>query len=49
MTEMVYRGLAREQPAAAQPPATELTLRRLEAVARRLEQSASGDGGSARV
>jgi hypothetical protein len=48
MTEMVYRGLAREQPAAAQPPAAELTLRRLEAVARRLERSASG-GGSARV
>jgi len=49
MTEMVYRGLAREQPAATQPPAAELTLRRLEAVARRLEQSASDDRGSARV
>ena len=49
MTEMVYRGLAREQSAATQPPAAELTLRRLEAVARRLERSASGDGGSARV
>jgi TetR/AcrR family transcriptional regulator, fatty acid metabolism regulator protein len=49
MTEMVYRGLARDEPAAMPPPAAELTLRRLEAVARRLEQSASGDGGSARV
>src|ERR1700680_1978696 len=38
MTEMVYRGLARAAPAA---PA-ETTLRRLEAVAKRLEQRASG-------
>jgi AcrR family transcriptional regulator len=49
MTEMVYRGLACEQPAVMPPPAAELTLRRLEAVARRLEQNASGRGGSARV
>src|ERR1700722_18657505 len=42
MTEMVYRGLACEQPASAQhppPPPAESTLRRLEAVALRLEQS----------
>jgi AcrR family transcriptional regulator len=54
MTEMVYRGLAREQPASSQPPLqslppAEVTLRRLEAVALRLEQSASGRDGSARV
>ena len=44
MTELVYRGLACEQPTPA-----EGTLRRLEAVASRLEQSAGGNGGSARV
>src|SRR6202158_667177 len=41
MTDMVYRGLARAASAAA--PA-EATLRRLEAVAKRLEQPASGPG-----
>jgi hypothetical protein len=38
MTEMVYRGLACAAPAA---PA-EVTLRRLEAVAKQLEQTAGG-------
>src|ERR1700688_2403741 len=54
MTELVYRGLACEQPASAQrppqpppqPPPAEITLRRLEAVALRLEQSAGGKGGA---
>jgi TetR/AcrR family fatty acid metabolism transcriptional regulator len=49
MTEMVYRGLARAEPAVSQPPAAEITLRRLEAVAQRLERNASGGSGSARV
>jgi len=52
MTELVYRGLACEQPASAQhlpqPPPAEITLRRLEAVARRLERSAGGNGAPAR-
>jgi hypothetical protein len=46
MTEMVYRGLARAAPAAPAVAAApvlpaEVTLRRLEAVAKQLEQAAS--------
>lgn len=54
MTELVYRGLARTTPASPASPdwpavAAEATLRRLEAVAQRLEHSAGGRSGSATV
>jgi len=44
MTEMVYRGLACAAPATPATPAApaEVTLRRLEAVAKQLEQTAGG-------
>jgi len=49
MTDLVYRALALPAPADSLPPtATEATLRRLEAVARRLEQGIPR-GGSAKV
>jgi AcrR family transcriptional regulator len=49
MTDLVYRALALPAPVASLPPtATEATLRRLEAVAQRLEQGIPR-GGSAKV
>src|ERR1019366_5637620 len=47
MTEMVYRGLARAEPAVSPPPAAEITLRRLEAGGQAPERKAGGGNHAA--